>query len=379
MTHVALVIPTLDRLAGAERQVMQLARGLSRRDWRITVVALSGSGENAPAELAASGVEFLTLRMRKGLADPRGWLHFHRWLRREQPDILHAHLPHATWMARWSRRFAPVRVLVDTIHTSATGSTGRRLGYQISASLADHITTVSAGVADAYTTARMIPPARTSVIPNGVDLHHWRPDPAMRAEMRRTLGLNDEFLWFSAGRLDLVKDYPALLWAMMAVPVPARLIIAGAGPSETELRQISYRYGLESCVRFLGFQPDVRPWMQAADAFVLSSRWEGLPMCLLEAGACALPAVATDVPGSSEIILPGQTGYLAAPGSSPALRSAMTRMMRLTPSQRAAMGQQARLRICERFSLDTVLDGWETLYRELLDACPVPARRASPR
>src|SRR6202453_3157581 len=129
MNHIALLIPGLDRIGGAERQVMLLAKGLRSRGWRVSVVALSGAGGEAAAELTAADVTFLSLYMRKGLADPRGWMRFNRWLRRERPDVVHAHLPHAAWLARWSRVAAPLRVLVDTLHSSSTGTLGRRVGY----------------------------------------------------------------------------------------------------------------------------------------------------------------------------------------------------------------------------------------------------------
>lgn len=99
-------------------------------------------------------------------------------------------------------------------------------------------------------------------------------------------------------------------------------------------------------------------------------------MSLLEAGACALPAVATDVPGSREIIVHGETGLLAPAGDTLGLRNSMTRMMRLAPDVRQAMGEQARRYVLEHFSLDGVLDRWETLYGELLARRTQPARWA---
>jgi glycosyltransferase involved in cell wall biosynthesis len=357
----------LDRVAGAERQVMLLASGFLRRKWRVSVLALSGSGGDAAEELRRAGAQFETLQMRKGLMDPRGWIRFRGWCRREAPDVVHAHLPHAAWLARWSRLAARVPVLIDSIHTSATGPWGRRAGYRCSKRLPDRVTAVSEGVAEAWRSAGMVLPRSLVVIPNGVDVERWRPDPAMRDALRRRLGFGNEFLWFAAGRLDPVKDYPALLWAMMEVPSEAHLVIAGAGPEEAGLRRLAIQFSIESRVRFLGFQPDVLQWMQAADGFVLSSRWEGLPMSLLEAGACALPAVATDVAGTREILAHGETGFLAQAGDRLALRGAMTRMMRLDADARAAMGLQARSRVIEHFSLNRVLDRWEALYRELLE------------
>ncbi len=377
MKKISFLIPTIDRLGGAERQVLLLASGLLKRGWRVNVIALSGNGGEAARRLMADGAGFNSLAMRKGLADPCGWVRLHGWLRRESPDVIHAHLPHAAFMARASRIVAPSRVVIDTIHTSATGPLIRRLGYRCSNWLPDRITAVSQGAADACLAAGMTSAARLQVLPNGIDAHAWQPDPAIRASMRQHLGLGHEFLWIAIGRLDPVKDYPTLLRAMAQLPARTRLVIAGSGPLDGELLALSAALGLESRVRFLGFEPDVRRWMQAADGFVLSSRWEGLPMSLLEASACALPAVATDVPGSREIVVDGQTGFLAAPGNATSLTQAMTRTMQLAPADRCAIGLRAQQRVLRQFSLDAVLDQWEALYDALLRDQPRPARRGN--
>ncbi len=374
MNHIALLIPGLDRIGGAERQLILLAQGLSRRGWRVSVVALSGAGGAAATELASHGIGFQSLAMRKGLADPRGWLRFHRWLRTHQPDVLHAHLPHAAWFARWSRLAAPVRVQLDTLHSSSTGTRGRKLGYRWSNWLPDKVTAVSHAVGEAHHHAAMVTRNKLLVLPNGVDTSTWQPDPPSRASLRAELCLKDEFLWLAAGRLDPVKDYPTLLQTMVELPDSARLVIAGAGPLESELRLLAAQLNLTRRVRFLGFEPDVRRWMQAADGFVLSSRWEGLPMALLEAAVCALPAVATDVPGTREVIADGQTGMLATAGSALALQGAMVRLMRKPVEERRAMGQSARRLVLDRYSLETVLDCWESLYAELLRHNPSPVR-----
>jgi len=91
-------------------------------------------------------------------------------------------------------------------------------------------------------------------------------------------------------------------------------------------------------------------------------------MSLIEAGACGLPAVATDVPGTREILVHGDTGLLAPPGDAVALGSAMNRMMNLDANARFYMGAKARRRVVDRFSLNSVLDRWESLYAELAAA-----------
>ena len=99
-------------------------------------------------------------------------------------------------------------------------------------------------------------------------------------------------------------------------------------------------------------------------------------MTLLEAGACGLPAVATDVAGSREIVVHGETGFLAPASDAIALGAAMSGMMRLDANTRVSMGERARQRIVAQYSLDRVLDRWEAACRELLERNTRPARWA---
>ena len=374
MSHVAFLIPTLDRLGGAERQLLLLARGLRARNWRVSVITLAGTGEAHAAQLAEQQIAFLSLRMRKGLADPRGWLVLNRWLRREKPDVLHAHLPHAAWMARWSRLLAPVRAVVDTVHTAGTGTWGRKLGYQCSNWLTDRVTVVSYAAAEAWTQAGLLPASLPIVLPNGIDTEHWKPDPDTCAQVRNQLGLRDEFLWLAAGRLEPVKDFATLLRAFAGLPPHARLVIAGEGSQRSALHSLAHSLGIASRVHMPGFVNDILPWMRAADGFVLSSLWEGLPMSLLEAGACAVPSVSTQATGAAEIL---PTTQLAKIADAESLHSAMLQLMQMPALMREQTGLHARELIEQRFSLPAVLDRWEALYAEILETNPKPTRAAS--
>jgi glycosyltransferase involved in cell wall biosynthesis len=131
--------------------------------------------------------------------------------------------------------------------------------------------------------------------------------------------------------------------------------------------ELADRLGLKRRVRFAGFEPNVVRWMRAADGFVLSSRYEGLPMVLLEAGACGVPVVATDVPGTREVVVDGQTGWLAPAGDAPKLAMTMKKLMSMRPDERRAMEERARRHVTEHFSLEAVLDRWERLYADLLE------------
>ena len=376
MNHIAFVIPGLDQIGGAERQILDLAEGLAARGWRISVIALSGDGRAGAERLRNAQISFQSLAMRKGLADPRGWLRIHRCIQHLQPDVIHAHLPHAAFLARWSRLLAPSRVLIDTVHTSATGGFGRQLGYRLTKWLPDRVTIVGRDAARNWIDRGLVKPGATVVIPNGIATAHWKPDAETRAAVRAQLGLTGQFVWLSAGRLEPVKNHRVLLEAMPLLPPSAHLLIAGTGSLQTQLRRQASSLGLEDRTRFLGFVPDLLPYLQAADGVALASRWEGLPIALLEAAACALPAVATRVPGSREAILPGQTGYLCSPGDPAELATAMQRVMQMPPEERRAMGDRAQQRVIAHFNIESLLDRWEKLYTELLADRPLPMRWA---
>jgi glycosyltransferase involved in cell wall biosynthesis len=357
--RLALLIPTIDQIGGAERQVLLLARELASRGWQVTIVALSGAGRSAAIQLTAAGIAFLSLEMRKAWIDPRGWLRYRAWVRRHRPSIIHAHLPHATWFARWSRLVAAAPVVIDTIHTSHVAGQARRFAYRISNWLANQVTCVSESVAEAALSAGMVGPEKLVVIPNGVPL----PAPQSPRQANRTF---HPFQWLAVGRLASVKDYPTLLRAFAALRGQPRLTIVGIGSEEAHLRALAGHLKIGPRVHFAGFHANVQPLLQTADAFVLSSLWEGLPVSVLEASAAGLPVVATGGAGTIEAMLPGKTGLLVAISDHDALARAMTRIMAISPEERLQMGANGRQFVEEKYSLSKVADQWEQLYTQLL-------------
>ena len=364
MLRIVMVIPTIDAIGGAERQVLLLAIELRRRGHEVTVIALSGDGGTEKVKLAESGVLFVTLAMRKAWIDPRGWRRYVVWAREHRPQVVHAHLAHASWFARWVRLICPVRVVVDTIHTSNVGGLKRRLGYRLSDWLSDEVTCVSSAVAES---AARISRGRTlTIVPNGVLI------PEIR---RQDMPPGRRFQWIAVGRLERVKDYPTLLGALAMLP-DAALTIAGAGRDEAALHALCGQLGIEDRVSFAGFQQEVDPLLRAADAFVLSSLWEGLPVSVLEAQAIGLPVVATDGRGTTEAMVVNETGLAVPVGDVEALAGAMRAIMAISTEERAAMGRAGRAWVAANFSLPVVVEHWERLYTRLLEDSSEPGRFA---
>jgi len=273
---------------------------------------------------------------------------------------------HANLLARAVRLACPVPVLISTLHSAAESARGsenvrrRDWLYRLTDPLADVTVAVSDAVAARHASVRAVSARRLRVIPNGVDTTLFRPDAARRERMRQLLGLGQEFTWLAVGRLMWKKGYTTLLRAFAGLG-KGILLVAGAGPQDTELRRLAGDLGAD--VRFLGERQDVADLMSACDGFVHASLVEGLPLALLEAASSGMACVATDVGGVSEIIVHERTGYLVSPGVPEALGAAMSRLMSLSGEQRRKLGLAARDRVVARFETGVVLTEWEELYR----------------
>jgi glycosyltransferase involved in cell wall biosynthesis len=116
----------------------------------------------------------------------------------------------------------------------------------------------------------------------------------------------------------------------------------------------------------LGLRDDVPNLLNACDALVMASAWEGAPLILLEAGAAGRPVVSTRVGAAPEIVIPGRTGLLVAPRDPASLARAMNELMELGPETLNTMGEQARRHVIDRFSLDSVHDQYRKLYEQVL-------------
>jgi glycosyltransferase involved in cell wall biosynthesis len=368
-----LIISTGLSYGGAEAQLVHLATHLRSRGHDLWVVSLTPL-QGFASELKEAGIPVLSLDIRRKQPDPRPLLRLARVIRRWRPHVVHSHMVHANIFTRIVRLLAPVPVLVCTAHNIEEASrqgSGRlgELAYRITDFLCDITTQVSRAGVERYVRIGVVPRHKIRYIPNGVDTFRFKPDPDIRAHVRTMLGVKDAFMWLAVGRFQPQKDYPNLLQAfaqLVSQEREALLVIAGDGPLRPLMETLALDLGLKEQVKFLGLRRDVPDLMKAADAYVMSSAWEGMPMVLLEAAATGLPIVATNVGGNSEVVMDGQTGFLVPPKDPRALAEAMLRLMRLPYEIRQKMGQAGRARVEAQYALERVVDQWEALYYELL-------------
>jgi glycosyltransferase involved in cell wall biosynthesis len=351
-------------MGGAEREVCHLAEEFQRRGWAVTVISMLPL-QSPIADLASVGIRTLSLGMRLGVPDPRALVRLGRILRRLRPDVLHAHMVHANLLARLSRLVAPTPVVISTIHNENEGAQWRYFAYRLTNRLSD-VTTAVGRVAQLEAERRGAAPAGSiKLVPNGLATAPFERDGPTRERMRAALDLGDGFTWLGVGRLAEAKGHVDMIAAFaqaLSEQPGARLLIAGVGQLEEAIRADVQRRGLQDSVRLLGLRSDVPALMQAADGFLMTSRWEGLPMVLLEAGASGLPVVATDVGGSRDAVLDGVSGYVT-PVADPALSArAIARVMALAHGDRRAMGEAGREHVRATFDIRAVADTWERLY-----------------
>ncbi len=366
--HIMFAVSGLER-GGAENQLVALANGLAGRGWRVTVLSyLPFSPDSLRSELREPGVAALTLNASGGPWKFASVFRAAMEIRRQRPDVLVGFMFHGIVTARLPRLLLGVPALVSSVHTERDSRIRETL-LGLTDRFADAVTVQSRLLADDLCRRGVTTSARVRVIPNFVSLDAFAPDGS-RAEARKELGVpDDRFLWLAVGRLDPAKDYPAMLGAFSELSrsrPDATLAIAGDGPLRDELRSLVRRLGLEDRVMLLGLRRDVPRLLQASDALVLSSAWEGMPVAVLEAMAARRPVVATAVASVPEMLEHGVSGLLAPPGDPGALANAMSKLMDASLEERRSMADRAFERVRTAYSEDAVLDQWEALFRELL-------------
>ncbi|MGH7509232.1 MAG: glycosyltransferase [Gemmatimonadales bacterium] len=364
-----LLLSTSMGLGGADKQLLSAAQEMRCRGHEVLIVSLTPLGPMG-LEARELGVPTESLEMWRGVPDPRGLMRLIRLVRAWKPDVLHSHMVHANLMARVLRLVVPIPVLVSTIHNIYEGGPLRMAAYRLTNALVDHMTVVSEAAGERFVADGIVPRELLTVVPNGVDMDLYRgAASSAAASLRSSLGLESSFVWLAVGRFEVAKDYPNMLhgFARVSEQHPAAvLLLVGRGSLQAETEALARDLGLGSRVRFLGVRNDVPEILSAADGYVMSSAWEGMPMVLLEAAAAGLPIVATAVGGNQEVVCDGESGFLVPARDSDALAAAMLRLMGLSEAQRRSMGERGSQQVGTHFGLARVVDGWERVYQEVL-------------
>lgn len=361
---MVLVIGQL-QVGGTEGQLLHLARGLHRQGFDVHVVPLFRLGAYAQA-LRDSGVAIWQPGFpRRSEAKVKPWkvvaamARLTRWLRRIQPDVVHAFLYHAMVVAIPCARLARVPIVVAgrrSLSSPVAGRPGRFMGERVVTRMCHRVVGNSGAVAADVLANHRLPPGCVSVINNGLPPEAFEPtDPAALYSAWPIV--------LTVANLHSYKGHKYLIQAASGMATggqPLTLVFAGAGPNEAALRLEAARANVD--VRFLGVRSDVRELLAACDIFVLPSLTEGASNALLEAMAASCAIVSTDVGGNRELI--GDAGLLVPPGNSAALQDAMTALIS-DPVRAEFLRGRARERALQKFSVGALVAAHIRLYRSL--------------
>ncbi len=359
---------------GTEKVVTELARRMDRARFQPWVVIPRAKALDRMAEdLRAAGVpverlDEITNRLQAG----RAWSTL-RFLSRHRSAVLHVHhvWPAADRYLVPIAHVAGVRAVIVTEHlVGYAHSSGQKWLKRREHARADEVVCVSRAVATMLERDYAFDSERGRVIENGVDaigLDRALPHAAVeRARVRAAMGAPEgTFVWAFVGRLETQKGIDVLLAALAATPAGARgesrLWIVGDGSQREALEAQAAALGIASRVRFAGAVHDAAPYLWGADGFALASRWEGLPLALLEAQAAGLPVVAAAAGGIPEAIRDGTTGLLVPREDATALAAALARI-ESDPELARRLGYEAARQAREEWSWERMVSAYEVLY-----------------
>jgi len=247
----------------------------------------------------------------------------------------------------------------------------RRLMQRMIFNKADRCLAVSNSLVTEITSQLGLPSSKFSVIANGVDVEKFRPDSGSRDSLMKSIDAkSDAIIIGSVGRLVRVKDYATLIEAFAklrkSTDTECHLVLVGDGPERDRLQDLARAENIVDQVHFLGECDAVNEILPAFDIFVLPSLQEGMSNTLLEAAACGVVTVASDIPPNREVVVDGSTGLFFEVGSPDAL---FERLKQLVSSdmQRQDMSKNSLALARYKLSIENMIQNYERLYCSLFD------------
>ena len=281
-----------------------------------------------------------------------------RVIRSEFPDVIHAHTSKAGLLARLAGRLTGTSV-VFTAHTWSFADGISALQKVVTIPI-ERFAARHGGVIIAVSEANRRAAIRESVGRPDSLIRVWNgiPDVSERAFP----GSNEMVTLIVVARFVQQKDHELLFHALAGMSGKWRLVLAGDGPNRDSLEQLASELGLQERVEFAGDRNDIPLLLARSDLFVLPSKWEGLPLSILEAMRAGLPVIASDVGGVSETVTHGDNGFLVARGDVAGMRMRIEQLIN-NPRKMREMGESGRHRYELDFRLQTMLEETWSVYK----------------
>ena len=355
---------------GAEMQLLSVAEAQLKLGNKVKIITLFEPEDYFYNKLDQLKIELNSFNLTGIGRLPSTIIGIRKILKEFRPDIVHSHMYHSNVIARLIYPIYRPPKYVCTAHNVREGGALRDWVYRLTDSFCDVTTNVSQAAVDRYNRDGLVRKSRCILVQNGIDMERFQFRKHVRALYRKEFNLAGQFAWLAVASLTEQKDFPNLLRAFALLvnkgKYPAHLFIAGSGRLESIIRKMIVELNLSERVSLLGPRNDVDSLCSMADGYVMSSAWEGLPIVLLEAASCQLPAVVTDVGGNREIVCNNENGFVVPAKNAEVLAGKMLEMMTMDEERRRAFGVAAREHIKKRYSIESTAKKWVSLYKSLL-------------
>jgi len=362
-------------IGGAERLMIDIFSRLDRRRFQPQWCCLEGGSTNSASwrlELERAGIEVAVLASDQKPKQQVGRLwrlivigwRLWRYLRKNRPDIVQTQLFADVY--RPIARLAGVPTIISVEHNLDYDEPAwTRLAKIISRWAVDGIIAVSKAVKQDIIRRYHYSPQKIEVIYNGVDL-----DKFFKPIDRSHLASQSQPVWRlgAIGRLTKQKGFDVLIKALAALPkeINWQCSIAGSGPQASHLNSLITKFGLSNQIKLVGLQTDVPKFLAGLDLLVAPSRWEGLGLVILEAGAAGVPVVASQIDGIVEIISHQNNGYLVEAGSVNQLTKGLTDVLTaVSPDKRLTWAINLQKTVKENFSIIKTVEGYQNYYERI--------------
>lgn len=369
---------------GAPKLIYDFANNIDKNNFKI-IVGMLGGRNCLLKDFQEIGIEVVDFSA-KGKFDLGALFNLFQYLKHKKPDILHTHLPYSHIVGRLTGRIAGVKNIVSTLqNVYKSQHIATRLIDRWTTPLSDIVTAVSLGVEESYfsnsdlfTADLLLKGKRHYTIYNAIDIKKIdaaiTPITSLGKEFKLAeLNLNREpFRLVCAARLHPNKGHRYLIEAIKILESDKRyagnikLLLLGDGKLEENLRKQVEDLELEHCIELLGYREDVYEIFSVADAFILPSINEGLPVVLIEAMAAKLPIISTQIPGIQEIVKHERNGLLVPPADPEMLANAIEKLL-VDPERFKAYGANGRFEVETKFSIESITKQYEEIYYCLMN------------
>jgi len=368
--HKILHIITLSEWGGAQQVCYDIVTSL--KDSKLTVEVACAPGGELVDRLRDQGIHVHTInRLRRDVSplnDLRALFALYRIMGEGRYDLIHCHSTKAGILGRLGAMLTSDSIIMFTAHgwvfTEDQAYWKRWFLAQLErllAKVATKIICVSAYDRDLALHFKVSCPAKLIVICNGIDPYPF--SQAQGSELRQQWATGRAPVLAFVGRLAPQKDPLTLLEATRQLS-EVKLLLVGDGPLRAEVERFIRENGLVNRVLLTGVRADIPDILAASDVFVSPSRWEGLPLAVIEAMMAGLPVVATRVGGVPELVEDGVTGFLVSPRDPEALTAAIQKLLD-NEDLRCKMGQLGRRKALSHFTLERMLAQTQEVYQKV--------------